>query len=437
VRGRHASRIRLPRHLSSKQLRNGQIAYYFELPPWARPKKEGRGKAAKLVPAERNGRPCPVSSEPLGTDLAAAIGKAEIRNAALDEWRDGVEASAVVGTAARLFADYRETDRFKRLKWKTRRDYVRVMGLLENAPLKSGGTLGKRKVAEIKARHADRLYLRLAEAHGARTARYAMQVASRCWNEWARDTGAPNPFSKMGISSAAKKGNRATTRAEYDLFRETARSIGLQSMATAAALMFELVRRATDVFGFEFGGEEATGAFYWENYRPGGADLFLVRQGKTGKVQEIPLRGDPDPDSQDPEVREKGPLLYPDLEDELARMPRGAPDRVVYGKPMTSIVISEGRYGTKGERYTEANAGDAFERIRSIAGLPEEMTLTGFRHGGATELGDAGVKDIRPVSGHSTRQSADIYNKVNQAKARTAAAQRRRHIEAQRDRRSQ
>lgn len=46
------------------------------------------------------------------------------------------------------------------------------------------------------------------------------------------------------------------------------------------------------------------------------------------------------------------------------------------------------------------------------------MTFTGFRHGGATELGDAGVEDVRSITGHELTSTTRIYNKSSERKAR-------------------
>lgn len=68
-------------------------------------------------------------------------------------------------------------------------------------------------------------------------------------------------------------------------------------------------------------------------------------------------------------------------------------------------------------------------KICDHAGLPKDLTFTSFRHGGATELGDAGEADIRSISGHSQISTSLIYNKPTQEKARGAALRRRQHIE--------
>lgn len=395
------AKVRLPRYLRAKRTSKGETAYFWERPSWAKP------------PAEKFGRICMVDSEALGRDLSHAIGKAELLNAALDDWRLGVEGKAAEGSVKALFAWYRCHVRYKEASHRTRQDYREMMAIVEAVQLKTT-TFGQRRAVEVNASHADALYRLLIKQKGDRQGAYCMQVCRRVWNEAirAKKVKDPNPFARMGIKMTAKKGNRANTRAEYDLFRAKAREMGHQSLATAAAISFELLRRVSDVFGYilEPGDEER--GFFWEDYQPG--VQFAMRQGKTGDTQIIPLRGAPDPDSEDDDVRARGALLYPELEAELARMKRG----------QGHIVINE----RTGKRFTEREVGRRLRSIREAAGLPKDFTMTGFRHGGATEMGDAGIYDIRPISGHRTLQQTATYNKANQEKARSAGTARQRHI---------
>lgn len=413
------AKISSPRYMRPRPAAGGLTAYFWELPPWARPKKDKR--TGEVTPAMRHGRPCPVSSEPLGTDLSVAIGKAELLNTFLDEWRAGVDTRPPEGTIRALFAWYRTRDRFKELGALSKADYEKYMPVIESFQLKTT-LLGNRQAADITADHADAVYRAILKQRGKRAAGHCMQICRRVWFEAgrAKKVKGPNPFSRMGIKMKADKGNRPTSREEYDLFRAKARERGRQSMATAAAIAFELVRRTFDVFGFliEPGDEEK--GFFWEDYRPG--ESFAMRQGKTGTHQVIPLRGEPDPESEDPEVREKGALLYPALEEELAR----------HEHREGHIVISE----ASGERYTRDSMRHVFEQIRKAAGLPSTMTFTGFRHGGATELGDVGIEDIRPISGHLTLGQTTVYNKVTEKKARRIGETRRAAVEREQARRS-
>lgn len=384
------AKVRLPRYLRVKRLRSGTEAYFWEMPSWARP------------PAEKHGRMCPVTSEALGTDLATAIGKADLLNTFLDEWRVGAEIRPAEGTIKSLFAWYRARDRFKELGALSKADYRKYMPVLEAFQLKTT-LLGARQAADITADHADAIYRALIKKHGKRAASHCMQICRRVWFEAirAKKLKGANPFSRMGMKMKAEKGNRPTSRDEYDLFRTKAREMGIQSMATAAAIAFELVRRTTDVFGYirEKGDEDR--GFFWEDYKPG--ESFAMRQGKTDISQVIPLAGD------------DGQLLYPALEEELERQGRGE----------GQIVINE----ATSKRYTPDESARVFRKIRVAAGLPAGMSFTGFRHGGATELGDVGIEDIRPISGHVTLGQTTVYNKVTEKKARRIGEARRAGIE--------
>ena len=65
------SALPLPRYVRRKPLK-GRLGYFFDLPTWAR--KAG----------------CPMRNEPLGTDYAAAVQRAEtILLPAFDAWRTG------------------------------------------------------------------------------------------------------------------------------------------------------------------------------------------------------------------------------------------------------------------------------------------------------------------------------------------------------------
>lgn len=113
---------RLPTYVRPARLAGGRTGYYWELPPWARPTKDPR--TGRAVPAMRHGQACPVTSEPLGSDLSVVFKKAETLNTALREWRLGEMGSGRIaeGSVAWLFAWYRDQERFKKNKAKTRKD---------------------------------------------------------------------------------------------------------------------------------------------------------------------------------------------------------------------------------------------------------------------------------------------------------------------------
>ncbi|MES3152552.1 hypothetical protein [Sphingomonas faeni] len=408
---------RLPAYVRPMKLAGDKTGYYFELPAWARPTKDP--KTGKLTAAMRHGQACPVISTALGTDLAQVHAKGAALNEALREWRTGEMGQGRIaeGSVAWLFQWYREQERFTKNKAKTRKDYKALMDMLVAFEPKAGQPpLGKRMASKVDATVADKLYQKLKEK-GDRQASYAMQVCRLVWT-WAarhhRVTGVKeNPFKGMGLSSTATKGNRETSRAEYNLYRETARKLGFQSMATAAALCFECCQRVWDAFGFEDPDGVERRGIEWAGYRPGVA-ISLV-QSKTGNPVVLPLSiavagiGD-----------EPGELvsLYPELEEELAR------SRAVVAADATVIVLEE----RTGKKYTERRMSTINRKICDEAKLPTNMTFTGFRHGGITEIGDAGEDDVRAVSGHKTLAVTQIYNKASAEKARRIASVRREHI---------
>ncbi len=407
------SKVKLPAYTSPKPLAGGRTGYFWTRPSWADPKHATSKSEVKRRLAVRNGKTCPVESTALGEELGAAITKANALNEAFREWRTGAEAKASHGSVKWLFAWYRQQDKFKKRRHKTRKGYAECMDAVCEMAMKVG-FFGTRRAGAIDGPAADALYERAVAKHGERQGAYMMQVCRLVWNHasrpgYAKATGvSTNPFAGMGIqaSSGAGKGNRAATRAEYDLYRKAARELGLQSMATAAALCFECCQRVTDAFGFEDPDGLITRGFYWADYQPG--EQITVVQSKTGKLITLPLSA---------EIDGEKVWLYPELEEELARTPRT-------GGEGEMIVRRE----LDGQPYPIDYMPKVHRKIREKAGLPKDLRFTSFRHGGITELGDAGADDMRAISGHSKLETAAIYNKANVAKARAIAVKRREHV---------
>lgn len=403
---------RLPAYVNKRRLAGGVTGYYWIRPAWADPKLADANDAAARARAVRHGRTCPIVSTALGSDLAAAIAKANVLNLTFSEWRKGAAEKPMTGTIRWLFDWYRKHERFTGLRHATRTGYRIAMNAVDAMEMRTG-TFGLRQASAIDATAADKLYRKAREKHGERQGALMMQVCRLVWNQAVRHgkaTGVKtNPFSGMGIksSSGAGRGNRAATRAEYDAYRAKAREMGRQSLATAAALCFECCQRVTDAFGFDDPDQRVVRGIRWNGYRPG-VELRLV-QSKTGNAVEIPLV-----DTIGGEVV----ALYPELEEELGRTPRSDdPD---------ALIVRDERTGLP---YSPDYMQKLHRRVRIAADLPKDLRFTGFRHGGLTEIGDSGEADVRAISGHSTLEVTRIYNKANQEKARRIAARRREHIE--------
>ncbi|WP_265562490.1 tyrosine-type recombinase/integrase [Sphingomicrobium arenosum] len=401
------AKLNAPRYFRVKQTKNGP-AYYWEPPYWAR-----KG-------AVRHGVACPVVATALGRDLAAAFEKAERLNQALDEWRNGeAKTDLFPGTVAWLFRWYQQSEWFLKLAPKTKSDYRKLMKAIADTPMKRG-VFGERNAGSVTATAADNLY-KIFKERGRRQATYAMTVCRAIWNRanrYPETTGiadGSNPFKGMALDHRVKKGNLAATREQYDRYRAAAKELGFQSMAAAAALAFELVQRASDCFGFE-DPEDPDGnevepeerGIRWVDYQA--EEWILVRQHKTGKLIDIPLTDFSGSDRM---------RLYPELESELKIVADAAPTK-------DGLIILEER---NGQPYKPRRMSTVHRRICEHAGLPKSLTFTSFRHGGATELGNAGEVDIRSISGHSQVSTTLLYNKTNPEKARRLARSRRAHIE--------
>lgn len=274
------------------------------------------------------------------------------------------------------------------------------------------GVFGQRDAGKVGPETADKLYEIFAKRR-ARQALHMVQVCRAVWNwagRYSTVTGVAkghNPFSGMAISYEPEEGNRPTSRAEYARYCTKARELGFESMATAATLSFELVQRVWDCFGIPDpalpSGTRARlnkdRGIRWEDYKAGIS--LTVRQSKTRKPITIPLF--------DRTGEGERISLYPELEAQLAR--------VRPANPTGLIGVAE----RKGKPYKHRRMTTVHRAICDAAELPKEMKFTGFRHGAATEIGDAGEADIRSISGHTQLDTTAIYNKASQEKARRIA----------------
>lgn len=165
-------------------------------------------------------------------------------------------------------------------------------------------------------------------------------------------------------------------------------------MGTAVLLAFELCQRQGDVIG----------TINWADYRPG--EAIRVRQHKTGEMVWLPLRDD-DGD------------LFPGLEERLAATPKRG----------TLIIMrdTEDRHSGLYETYKVDYFRHLFREIADAADLPKDFLFRALRHGGLTELADAGATDqeLMTHSGHRARQTLTVYTRQTGDQALNAARKRR------------
>lgn len=397
----------LPRYTLRKPLRNGKWAYFFNVPIWART------------------RGCPVRNEPLGTDYAAAVARAEdVLLKAFDNWRTGgalssTPSAAFSGTLDWVFAEYRADRRFTKLDPKTQRNHEAGFRLVGGYILKDGRRLGAARISAITTAVTDAVYEKLSvvtetDSSGETVTRerkttvnHAMKSCRRAWNIAARRNPgklpAVNPFAAMGLISSG----RETPTATYDelvAFRAKAFGMKLGSLATAALIAWEWLQREVDIFA----------TFDVTHYRPKELpNAVRVLHEKTREENWVPL------------FDEAGVALYPELMAELDAIKRLR----IGGLMLCRDWGERGPWGTTpkpGETDLTHMSRKVKEVIRA-AGMRDELSFASFRHGGFTESGDAELTD-REIMAQGRHKSAKVlprYVKRTMRQVATGARKRR------------
>ena len=179
--------------------------------------------------------------------------------------------------------------------------------------------------------------------------------------------------------------------------------LGHPSLGAAALICFEWLQRPETVLA---------GHLAWTDYRPPHRPRHVrIDHHKTGKKIWQPLE-------------DNAGCLYPELEDFLSRLPR-------LGIP---IVLLEPQRAPRTPRpYSLEHARHLVQRARKLADLPAHVTLAACRHGGMTELGDAGLTEaqVMALSAHETPDAARLYVKRTEVQRATAARARRIWLDAQ------
>ena len=117
-------------------------------------------------------------------------------------------------------------------------------------------------------------------------------------------------------------------------------------------------------------------------------------------------------------------MFYPELEALLALIPRRAPlvcvHEIIHGNQKATGIFKpyQGRFFSERAR-----------RVADAANLPKHITLAAFRHGGLTELGDAGLPDTmaQALSRHRQRSTLDRYIHRTDAQLMSASRLRLAH----------
>lgn len=391
----------LPRYTSFKKLASGKTAFYWTCPTAYR--KQG----------------CPFLSAPLGTNLSPSelAEAAKIWNDRLDDWReyqfrDPDIPHARYGTCDWLVDAYLKHDSFlERVSSFSRPDYRRVLDRVCDTAISNdrGQTarVGDLKVNQIGVSTAEKIYHAFADQGAARTSEKVITYCKAMWkrmrphhpDQFRPDT--PNPWEGVTVRRREKAVKGHADRATTYAFAYGAIASGAPELAAAAVLAFEWLMRPSNI---------GAGWAAWSGYRgsahPG---KIVIRHRKNGAVAEHPLE----------HVNEAGDIvhLYADAEAILKQVPRRG----------TSIV-------TKPDGTLYGDGTQLSQKVREIAdGLGLfGFTLDAARHGGMTELEEAGLTEGegRVLSKHKTASAYRGYAKETEKRVLNATLKRFGHSES-------
>ncbi|MCC8963839.1 site-specific integrase [Bradyrhizobium sp. Pear76] len=389
-----------PDYMEAKQTASG-LRYYWNAPSWARK------------------RDYPITSEALGTDYGAAKARCdEFLNPAFDSWRTGGATDdfrrprAIVGSFDWLVAAYRSSKKFTNRPARTQASYDRALNDVAGYSLKDGRRFGALHIKSIDAHAVDRLYEKLKVGSNGKTrhrsALLSMTVCKRAWDvaHRAHPTVVPtaNPFKGLEIEYEPKQ-NRAATLPELIQFVTAADADGTPSLGTAAMIAFYWLVREEDIFG----------RFAWSDYRPADRqDHVLAWHHKNRKTEKVAV----------PLFDTDGTALWPEMTARLEVAKRTGTlvvmrDNADRRKKVHLPWMTGGRNPM---RYVQAEV----RRICRLAGLPDDITFTTFRHGGHTDGANSGLTDaqMRALGGHKSTAALLRYAKETDAQRQIAGRKR-------------
>jgi hypothetical protein len=387
-----------PKYMEGKPV-GGAIRYFWNAPSWAR---------------KRN---CPIKSEALGPDYAAAKARCDdYLNPLFKSWLTGGDSDAKrrapIGSFDWLVVDYKSTGKYRKRPPRTRSSYDRALEDVAGFTLTDGRRFGVLNVNSIKAATVDKLYEKLKIGADGKTrhrsALLAMTVCKLAWNTAQRIhpsiVPAANPFKGVEVEYEPKQ-NRAAKIAELMRFVQAADEDGVRSLATAAMIAFYWLVREEDIFG----------RMAWSDYRPAEKPNHVMAwHHKNRKAEKVDV----------PLFDVDGTELWPEMTARLESTPRNGTLIVMRDKPdpRKKVHLPWTTGGRNPMRWVQSEV----RRICRAAGLPDEITFTSFRHGGHTDGADSDLTDaqMRALGAHKTTAALLRYSKETEAQRRDGARKR-------------
>ena len=395
--------------MREKPLASGKVAYF-----WAPPTRAVKAGFT-------------ISSEALGADYGAARERAELLNRHLDGWRDGLgvekslDVRPGVGTLEWAVEVYKraEAGPWAKLSKRSRPEYDRAFKLVLRHKTNVGTEIGAASLKTITTLGVDKLYAALQK--GTKVERRLTQ-ANKCMIRMARvwdyvQSRYPtmfavpnvNPFRAVELEHS-KGTTRPASREEAYALHAALVAAGEPHLAVVPLVAFEWHQRPENVLA---------GHLTWGDFRPKERpNSVRVLHHKTGEVTWLPL------------VSRNGEAHFPELSAYLDQLsPLGAPIVLMQSKPLGK------REPGPAKPFLLRTARNRVRKAARAAGLADDLTLAACRHGGMTELGDAGLPEqqVIALSGHRTADAARGYVKRTELQREAALLKRRAWVAAVKD----
>lgn len=333
------------RYLTERPNKGGIVRYYWQ------PNTELKRAGWKM--------------QALGSDLSAAIARAQEQNALVDQYRAGRIDGPVdtkTGSVDALIAAYKKSEDFKSLRPRTQKDYGHYLtGIARWA--------GDQQAIAINARAVQELY-RAQKKIAPRKAAYLVQVLRLLFSFAERQSIIPphsNPAREQKISHTAKKGT-LWTREAVDAFVTAADEAGRFEVGTAILLNDWIGQRRGDIETMR-----------WPHYDDG---TIAFAQSKTGAEVILPVD------------------MVPHLKERLAQQRERTAGGTIIG-------------------LTRAEFRKAFDAVRARVAKDhpamKDLIFKDLRHTAITRLAEAGCSEleIAAISGHKIQGGAAIIDRYN------------------------
>jgi hypothetical protein len=345
---------------------------------------------------------------------------ARIWNDRLEEWRRQKANplqepdTSRYGTVEWLVNAYLKHSSFtERVAEFSRPDYKRVLDRVCDVILEKG-RVGDARVANIAVSTAEKIY----EAFGG--TRMGEKVVTYCKAMWKRmkphypelfRTDTPNPWEGVTLKRRKKQTKGHVDRETVYAFANGAIANGRGELAAAAVLAFEWLMRPSSI---------GSGYAPWTGYRASDhPDKIRLKHRKTDELALHPLEYVERDEETGEEIVVK---LYEDAEKILAQTPR-------YG---TSIVCKKNGVLFGDGTFLAHEVREMADKLQDEGKpIPEGFSLDKCRHGGMTELEEAGLTEGqgRSLSKHKTAAAYRGYAKETEKRVLEATKKRFGHSE--------